>query len=62
MSTYQAVAGSALAAVPAAEPAPQIVTPGGETSSATTQAVATADTSWQDQLAALLSYYTQGFA
>ena len=38
MSTYQAVAGSALAAVPPAEPAPQIVTAGGETSSATTQA------------------------
>jgi PPE-repeat protein len=63
MSTYQAVAGSALAAVPPAEPAPQIVTAGGRTSSATTQAAATAtDTSWQDQLATLLSYYTQGFA
>src|ERR1700751_1020077 len=31
MSTYQAVAGSALAAVPPAEPAPQIVTPGSQT-------------------------------
>jgi PPE-repeat protein len=63
MSTYQAVAGSALAAVPPAEPAPQILTAGGRTSSATTQAAATAaDTSWQDQLATLLSYYTQGFA
>jgi PPE-repeat protein len=70
MSTYQAVAGSALAAVPTAEPAPQILTAGGQTSSATTQAAATpqqvaataADTSWQDQLATLLSYYTQGFA
>jgi PPE-repeat protein len=62
MSTYQAVAGSALAAVPLAEPAPQILTAGSETSSATTQAAAAADTSWQDQLAALLSDYTQGFA
>jgi PPE-repeat protein len=59
MSTYQAVAGSALDAVPTAEPAPQILTAGGQTSSATTQA---ADTAWQDQLATLLSYYTQGFA
>jgi PPE-repeat protein len=70
MSTYQAVAGSALAAVPPAEPAPQILTAGGQTSSATTQsaaapqqaAAAAADTSWQDQLAALLKIYTQGFA
>jgi PPE-repeat protein len=70
MSTYQAVAGSALAAVPPAEPAPQILTAGGQSGSATTQAAATpqqaaataADTSWQDQLAALLSQYTQGFA
>ena len=60
MSTYQAVAGSALAAVPTAEPAPQIVTAGGQTYAATTQAAA--DTSWQDQLAALLKTYTQGFA
>jgi PPE-repeat protein len=70
MSTYQAVAGSALAAVPPAEPAPQILTAGGQTYSATTQAAAApqqaaataADSSWQDQLAALLSDYTQGFA
>jgi PPE-repeat protein len=63
MSTYQAVAGSAVAAFPPAEPSPQIMPAGGETSSATTQAAAaTADTSWQDQLAALLSDYTQGFA
>jgi PPE-repeat protein len=70
MSTYQAVAGSALAAVPPAEPAPQILTPGSETSTATTQAAAVpqqaaataADTSWQGQLAALLSDYTQSFA
>jgi PPE-repeat protein len=62
MSTYQAVAGSALAAVPPAEPTPQILRTGGETSSATTQAAAAADTTWQDQLAALLKIYTQGFA
>jgi PPE-repeat protein len=60
MSTYRAVAGSALAAVPIAEPAPQILTAGGQTYSATTQAAA--DTTWQDQLAALLKIYTQGFA
>src|SRR4029077_14377821 len=70
MSTYQVVAGSALAAVPPAEPAPQVLTAGGETASATTQAAATqqqaaaatADSSWQDQLAALLHIYTQDFA
>jgi PPE-repeat protein len=70
MSTYQAAAGSALAAIPPAEPAPQILTAGGETSSATTQAAVTrqpvaataADSSWQDQLAALLRIYTQDFA
>jgi PPE-repeat protein len=70
MSTYQAVAGSALAAVPPTEPAPRILTAGGETSSATTQAAAApqhaaataADSSWQDQLAALLHIYTQDFA
>ncbi len=63
MSTYQAVAGSALAAVPAAEPAPPILTAGGESGSGATQAAETAaDPSWQDQLAALLKIYTQGFA
>jgi PPE-repeat protein len=70
MSTYQAIAGSALAAVPPAEPAPPILTAAGESGSATTQAAATplqaaataADTSWQDQSAALLKIYTQGFA
>lgn len=60
MSTYQAVAGSALAAVPPAEPAPQIVTAHSQNASAATQAAA--DSSWQDQLAALLHDYTQGFA
>jgi PPE-repeat protein len=69
MTTYQAVAESALAEVPATEPAPQIMATGGETSSATTQvaatqrqAAATAASSWQDQLAALLHIYTQDFA
>jgi PPE-repeat protein len=60
MGTYQAAAGSALAAVPPVVPAPQIMTAGSETLSATTQAAA--DLSWQDQLAALLHDYTQGFA
>ena len=69
MSIYQAVAESALAAVPPADPAPQILTARGETSFATTQAASTslqaataADSSWQDQLAALLHIYTQDFA
>jgi PPE-repeat protein len=69
MSTYQTVAGSALAAIQPAEPAPQILMAGGETSSATThaavapqQAATAADSSWQDQLAALLHIYTQDFA
>jgi PPE-repeat protein len=70
MSTDQAVAGAALAAVPRADPAPQILAAGGETASATAQAAATqqqaaaatADSSWQDQLAALLHIYTQDFA
>jgi PPE-repeat protein len=70
MTTYQAIAGSALAAVPPAESAPPILTAGGESGSATMRAAATpqqaaataADTSWQDQLAALLKVYTQGFA
>jgi len=68
MGVYQAVAGSALAAVPRTEPVPQILVTGGETASATTQAAVTqqqfaaADSSWQDQLAALLHIYTQDFA
>jgi PPE-repeat protein len=61
MGAYQAAAESALAAVPTAVPAPQILTPGGDTASATTQ-VAAANSSWQDDLAALLHDYTQGFA
>ncbi len=71
MSTYQAVAGSALAAVPPTVPAPQIVAPGGEATSATTQSVvtqrqataaATSGSSWQDQLAQLITNYNMGFA
>ncbi|UMB67611.1 PPE family protein [Mycobacterium paraterrae] len=60
MSTYQAAAGAALASVPPAVPAPRIVAAGGETTSATTQAAAAvADTSWQDQLAQIISDFTQ---
>ncbi|ORW28259.1 hypothetical protein AWB91_26560 [Mycobacterium paraense] len=59
MTTYQAVADSALAAVPTAAPAPQIVATGGEASSA---AAASSSVSWQDQLAALLQQYTKNFA
>ncbi|GBE65673.1 PPE family protein [Mycobacterium sp. MFM001] len=85
MSTYQAVAGSALAGVPPTVPAPQIVAPGGETTSATTQSAAmapasqsgsqlnsadtsatqqaaTSGSSWQDQLAQLITNYNMGFA
>ncbi len=60
MGTYQAVAGSALAAVPPTSPTPLILAAGGETAAATTQDGASS--SWQDQLAALLHDYTQGFA
>ncbi|MEB4211664.1 PPE family protein [Mycobacterium sp. 94-17] len=61
MTTYQAVSASALAAVPATTPAPQIVTPGGEVKAAATDTVsqASSSTSWQDQLAAQLSDFTQ---
>ncbi|MDT5166463.1 MAG: hypothetical protein QOC88_3357 [Mycobacterium sp.] len=59
MSTYQAVASSALAAVPPAEPAPRILA---ATATPQQAAATAADTSWQDQLAALLKIYTQGFA
>ena len=66
MSTYQAVSESALAAVPAATPAPQIVIPGGENASVTQQqatlAAQDSSTSWQDQLTAWLQQYTQDFA
>jgi PPE-repeat protein len=61
MTAYQAVAGSALAAVPVTEPAPPIVTPSGEASAAAVQTTdeGPAGTSWQDQLAASLSDFTQ---
>lgn len=66
MTTYQAVAGSALAAVPVTAPAPQIVAPDGELKHAATQqqAMSLSDlsTSFQKQLAALLTDYTQDFA
>lgn len=65
MTTYQLVSDSALAAVPATTPAPQIVAPQGEAGNAAahTDAVATnAGTSRQDQLAALIQQYTSGFA
>ncbi|MDA3638557.1 PPE family protein [Mycobacterium xenopi] len=85
MSTYQVIAGSALASVPVTAPAPQIVASGHEATAEATQAAAvvpatqsgahlnsadasateqqaSAATSWQDQLAAWLSDYTQNFA
>lgn len=73
MGIYQAVTESALAAVPPAAPAPQIMVDGGEIHTAATQAAVnqqqaagaaatTSDSSWQDQLAALLEIYTQDLA
>ncbi|HEX7322573.1 MAG TPA: PPE family protein [Mycobacterium sp.] len=64
MSVYQAVAGSALAAVPPTASAPPIVSPAGKTAatSASTATTTAPSPSWQDQLATLLSYYTQDFA
>lgn len=61
MTTYQAVSESALAAVPATTPAPQIVTPGGEVQAAATDTASQnpSTTSWQDQLAQELSNFTQ---
>ncbi|OBI18269.1 hypothetical protein A5712_02290 [Mycobacterium sp. E2327] len=59
MTTYQAVTDSALAAIPTAAPAPQIVATGGEASAA---AARSASVSWQDQLAALIQQYTKNFA
>ncbi|OBI90991.1 PPE family protein [Mycobacterium sp. 1245805.9] len=61
MTTYQAATDSALAAVPTTTPAPQIVAPSGE-SKQVTAAAANANTSWQDQLAALIQQYTRNFA
>lgn len=66
MTTYQAVSESALAAVPATTPAPQIVT---ASAVATDSTVAAADTqttptypSWEDQLTQWLQQYTSSFA
>ncbi|BBY01266.1 PPE family protein [Mycobacterium seoulense] len=67
MTTYQAAAESALAAVPATTPAPPIVAPAAEASVTTAQAAdtrqaATTYPSWQDQLTAWLQQYTKNFA
>jgi PPE-repeat protein len=66
MSTYQAVAGSALAAVPATTPAPQILAAGAAVTNATTTPADTPDTptypAWEDQLAQWLQQYTSKFA
>ncbi|OBF09423.1 hypothetical protein A5730_08545 [Mycobacterium sp. ACS4054] len=68
MTTYQVVAESALAAVPASTPAPSIVAPAAEASVAAAQAADTqqqatqAYPSWQDQLTAWLQQYTKNFA
>ncbi|OBF61862.1 hypothetical protein A5753_18015 [Mycobacterium sp. 852002-51971_SCH5477799-a] len=61
MTTYQVVSESALAAVPATTPAPQIVTPGGEVQAAAadTASETPPTTSWQDDLAKALSDFTQ---
>jgi PPE-repeat protein len=68
MTTYQAVTQSALAAVPATAPAPQITAPGGEAASVTQADVSAAQwqagTSWQAQLSAWenqLAYYIQQY-
>lgn len=66
MTTYQTVSESALDAVPATGPAPQIVTPGGDLQQTAVQQQATSvsdlSSSFQNQLAALLTDYTQDFA
>jgi PPE-repeat protein len=66
MTTYQVVAESAMAAVPATSPAPTIVAPAAEATVAATTASTTAtdsgSTSWQDQLEALIRWYTTNFA
>ncbi|MEO6792220.1 MAG: PPE family protein, partial [Mycobacterium sp.] len=51
MTVYQGVAGSALAAVPPATPAPAVVAPAGE---------AAAAASWEQQIADLLKQYNMG--
>jgi PPE-repeat protein len=68
MTTYQVVSESAMAAVPATTPAPTIVAPAAEAMVAATQVSTTAadtttsSTSWQDQLEALIRWYTTNFA
>lgn len=67
MTTYQAVSASALAAVPEAAPAPQILAAATIASDTTATAAADAQTtptypSWMDQLAQWLRQYTSGFA
>lgn len=52
MTVYQAVSGSALAAVPATAPAPPILSP----------AAAAADSNWDQQIADWLKQYNMGFA
>lgn len=53
MTVYQAVAGSALASVPVATPAPAVVDPAGQ---------AVADVSWEQQIADLLREINMGFS
>jgi PPE-repeat protein len=66
MSTYQVVSESALAAVTASTPAPQIMVAGAEANNATTAAAnpppAKTYPSWMDQLAKWLQQYTSTFA
>ena len=68
MTTYQVVSESAMAAVPATTPVPTIVAPAAEATVAATQAStmaadsSTSSTSWQDQLEALIRWYTTNFA
>jgi PPE-repeat protein len=66
MSAYQVVSESALAAVPAATPAPQIMVAGAEANNATTAAAdpppAQTYPSWMDQLTQWLQQYTSTFA
>lgn len=66
MTTYQAVSESALAAVPATMPAPQIVAADAAPADATATAADAQATptypSWMDQLAQWLQQYTSGFA
>ncbi|MDT5146880.1 MAG: hypothetical protein QOC58_1525, partial [Mycobacterium sp.] len=65
MTTYQVLADSALASVPATPPAPQIMsdsTLAAAVPAADAAPRAAADVSWQDQLAAVIQQYTSKFA